>query len=93
MTHGIDDGSALPRGPVVGQKGVEEDCRDGQRRVIWINRTGRSTPGTHGEISEESWLEVVPVRTMVEGVKSRGVSCFLFIAAMSSRTYWLPWGS
>jgi hypothetical protein len=31
---------------------------------------------TRGEINEESWLEVDPVEAMVEGVKSRGVSCF-----------------
>ena len=37
-----------------------------------------ASPGTSGAIDEESWLEVDPVEAMVEGVKSRGVSCFLF---------------
>jgi len=31
-----------------------------------------------GEIADESWLEVDRVEAMVEGVKSRGVSCILF---------------
>jgi len=39
---------------------------------------GASLPVTSGEIGDESWLEVDPVEAMVEGVKSRGVSCFLF---------------
>jgi hypothetical protein len=38
---------------------------------------GAASPVTSGAIDEESWLEVDPVEAMVEGVKSRGVSCFL----------------
>ena len=39
---------------------------------------GPASPVNSGEIDEESWLEIDPVEAMVEGVKSRGVSCFLF---------------
>ena len=38
---------------------------------------GAASPVNSGAI-DESWLEVDPVEAMVEGVKSRGVSCFLF---------------
>ena len=50
---------------------------------------GTTSPTTPGEINEESWLEVDPVEAMVEGVKSRGVSCSLIMVPKSFKTYWL----
>lgn len=42
------------------------------------DKSGAIPPVTPGEINDESWLEINPVEAMVEGVKSGGVSYFLF---------------
>ena len=76
MQHGIGGGTALPHEPLGGQKVSTGFAETGDGESYDSIELGAASAGTPGEISNESWLEVVPLGVMVEGVRSRGVSCF-----------------